>query len=294
MYPFVDVISGLERRSRRHRVYSALLNCIALFLLGYALLLYISAPVIFARYGSYDFVLFDYPVRMKLLGTAAIALVPAIILTILLRRRPMNVIKRIEARYPAFKDRLPTAYDNRGAGGIIASDLLLNVSNHISTVKKSAIIKRTGLLLLIAAIAGEAALVTFISSPDAPRLVTPEELEAMFPPVDAAGRDAAEDEAHYQQIMTELGSDSSEGEGDADIYGKPSVAVIEGTNIELVMFSDGGVGSSSRRSDDELRKFTSGSAPAANPVSAETYIDKLPEEHRDVIRQYFVRMAEIE
>jgi len=294
MYPFVDVISGLEKRSRRYRVYRALLNCIAFFLLGYALLLYISAPVIFARYGSYDFVLFDYPVRMKLLGTIAIALVPAIILTILLRRRPINIIKRIEARYPAFKDRLPTAYDNRGAGGIIASDLLLNVSNHINTVKKSAIIGRTGLLLLVAAIAGEAVLVTFISSPDAPHLYTPEEVEAMLPPVDAAGRDAAIDEAHYQQIMTELGSDSGGGEGDADIYGKPSVAVIEGTNIELVMFSNEGVGRSSRRADEELRKFTSGANYAANPVSAETYIDKLPEENRDIIRQYFVRMAEIE
>ncbi len=294
MYPFVDVVSKLEKKSRRYRVCGWILNTIVFSLLGYLLLLYISAPVLFAKYGAYDFVLLGYPVRMKSLCTAIVALVPAIILTFLLRRRPVDVIKRIGARYPAFRERLPTAYDNRGADGIIVNDLAWRVSENINVVKKSDIISKKWLILMILISIGQVALIPYMSSSDAPRLLTPDQLESLVIPADAAEREAAEDEAQYQQIMSEIGSDASSGTGDAQIYGKPSVAVIEGTNIELVMFSDAGVGHSSRRTEDEPAEFISGALYAANPVSAETYIDKLPEENRDLIRQYFMEMAEIE
>ncbi|MHC1574525.1 MAG: DUF7502 family protein [Candidatus Methanogasteraceae archaeon] len=294
MYPFVDVVSKLEKKSRRYRVCGWILNIIAFSLLGYLLLLYISAPVLFAKYGSYDFVLLGSPVRTKLLCTAIAALVPAIILTFLLRRRPVDVIKRIGARYPAFSERLPTAYDNRGADGIIVNDLAWRVSENINMVKKSDIVSKKWLILMILISIGQVALISYMSSPDAPRLMTPDQLESLVTPADAAEREAAEDEAQYQQIMSEIGSDASSGTGDTQIYGKPSVAVIEGTNIELVMFSDAGVGHSSRRTEDKPAEFISGALYAANPVSAETYIDKLPEENRDLIRQYFIEMAEIE
>ncbi|MEA1944580.1 MAG: hypothetical protein U9N07_04495, partial [Euryarchaeota archaeon] len=86
MYPFVDVILKLEKRSRKYRFYRWVLNLTVFFLLGYALLLYISAPVIFARYSSHDVMLLEYPVRMKMLCTAITALIPAIAIAFLLRR----------------------------------------------------------------------------------------------------------------------------------------------------------------------------------------------------------------
>ncbi len=293
MYPFVDVILKLEKRSRRYRFYRQLLSLIAFFLLCYALLLYISVPVIFARYSSHDFVLLGHPVRVKLLCTAAIALVPAVLFTFLIRKKQVNVIKRIEGRYPALKERLSTAYDNTGIRNIIVSDLSLSVSGDISSVKWSKIISKTGLIMLVLASVVLSGVVSFVSSPDAPRLMTPEQIESMIAPADEAEREAAAEEARYQQMLSELGYEAGSGESEiAQIYGKPSVAVIEGTSIELVMFSDAGVGQSAREAEIDWVNFISGTVYTATPVSSETYIDKLPEENRDLIKEYFMEMAE--
>lgn len=295
MYPFVDIISRLEKASRRYRLYRLVLNLTVTFLLFYALLLYISAPVIFARYSSYDFIFLEYPVRMKMVCTAISALVPAIVITLMLRirRRPADIIRSIGDKYPLLKERLPTAYDNADSSGIVLDDLAGEVSIDARSVRRSAILSKKGLFLRMIASIGLAALVLFVSSPDAPHLMTPEDLESMITPPSDIEREAAEEEARHQQLMSELGTESGSGPGEAQIYGKPSVAVIEGTNIELVMFSDAGIGHSARRTESEPLNFISGTVYAATPVSSETYIDRLPEENRELIKQYFVAMAEI-
>ena len=295
MRSFVDVVLKLEKTSRRHRYYRGLLNLTLIFLLFYTLLLYVSAPVIFARYSSYDFTLLEYPVRMKLLCTAAAAFIPAIVIASLLyiRRKPVSVIRSISDAYPLLEERLPTAYDHADSSGIVVDDLADGVSIDAGSVRRSAIISKKGLFLRMATSLVLVSLLMFVSSPDAPRFITPEELESMITPPTDEEREEAADEAHQQQLMSELGSESGSGSGDAEIYGKPSVAVIEGTNIELVMFSDAGVGHSSRRTESEPISFISGTVYAATPVSSETYIDRLPEENRDLIKQYFMEMAEI-
>ncbi len=295
MRSFVDVVLKLEKKSRRHRYYKGILNLTLIFLLLYTLLLYVSAPVIFARYSSYDFTLLDYPVRMKLLCTAAAALIPAIGITSLLyiRRKRVSIIKSVGDAYPHLKERLPTAYDNTDASGIVVDDLADGVSIDAGSVRTSTIIRKKGLFLRMVASLVLVALILFISSPDAPRFITPEELESMITPPTEEERDEAAEEERQQQLMSELGSESGSGSGDVEIYGKPSVAVIEGTSIELVMFSDAGVGHSSRMTESEPISFISGTVYAATPVSSETYIDRLPEENRDLIKQYFMAMAEI-
>jgi len=295
MRSFVDVVLKLEKTSRRHRYCRGLLNLTLLFLLFYTLLLYVSAPVIFARYSSYDFTLLEYPVRMKMVCTAAAALIPAIVITSLLyiRRKTVSVIRSIGDAYPLLRERLPTAYDNADSSGIVVDDLAGEVSIDTGSVRRSAIISKKGIIFRAAASLVLVSLLMFVSSPDAPRFMTPEELESMITPPTDEEREEAADEAHQQQLLSELGSESGSGSGDAEIYGKPSVAVIEGTNIELVMFSDAGVGHSSRRTESEPISFISGTVYAATPVSSETYIDRLPEENRDLIKQYFMAMAEI-
>ena len=270
------------------------MNLLLIFLLFYILLLYVSAPVIFARYSSYDFTLLEYPVRMKMVCTAAAALIPATGITSLLyiRRKRVSVIRSIGDAYPLLRERLPTAYDNADSSGIVVDDLADGVSIDAGSVRRSAIISKKGLIFRAAASLVLVSLLMFVSSPDAPRFITPEELESMITPQTDEEREEAADEAHQQQLMSELGSESGSGSGDAEIYGKPSVAVIEGTNIELVMFSDAGVGHSSRRTESEPISFISGTVYAATPVSSETYIDRLPEENRDLIKQYFMEMAE--
>ncbi len=293
MYPFVDVILKLEKRSRRYRFYRQLLSLIAFFLLCYALLLCLSVPTVFARYSSHDFMLLGHPVHVKLLCTAAIALVLAVVFSFLIRKKQVNIIKVIESRYPVLKERLPTAYDNTGIHNPIVDDLSLSVTGDISSVRWSKIISKNGLIILVMISVVMAGVVSFVSSPDAPRLMTPEQIESAITPADEDEREAAADEARYQQMLSELGYEAGSGESEiAQIYGKPSVAVIEGTSIELMMFSDAGVGQSARRTESDHVNFRSGTVYAATPVSSETYIDKLPEENRDLIKAYFMEMAE--
>lgn len=293
MYPFVDVISKLGKRSRRYRFYRQLLSLIAFFLLCYALLISLSVPTVFARYSAHDFMLLGRPVHAKLLCTAAIALVPAVVFSFLIRKKQVNVIKVIESRYPVLKERLPTAYDNTSIHNPIVDDLSLSVTGDISSVRWSKIISKNGLIMLVMTSVVLTGVVSFVSSPDAPRLMTPEQIESAITPADEDEREAAADEARYQQMLSELGYEAGSGESEiAQIYGKPSVAVIEGTSIELMMFSDAGIGQSARRTESDQVNFISGTVYAATPVSSETYIDKLPEENRDLIKAYFMEMAE--
>jgi hypothetical protein len=169
----------------------------------------------------------------------------------------------------------------------------VGVSGDISSVKWSKIISKNGLIMLVIASVILTGVVSFASSPDAPRLMTPEQIESAITPADDDEREAAADEARYQQMLSEIGYEAGSGDSEiAQIYGKPSVAVIEGTSIELMMFSDAGVGQSARRTESDQVNFVSGTVYAATPVSSETYIDKLPVENRDLIKEYFMTMAE--
>jgi len=116
MRSFVDVVLKLEKTSRRHRYCRGILNLTLIFLLFYILLLYVSAPVIFARYSSYDFTLLEYPVR---------------------RRKPASVIKSVGDAYPLLRERLPTAYDNADSSGIVVDDLAGEVSIDTGSGRRS-------------------------------------------------------------------------------------------------------------------------------------------------------------
>jgi hypothetical protein len=149
IHSFVDVVLKLEKTSRMHRYYRGLLNLVLIFLLFYTLLLYVSAPVIFARYSSYDFTLLEYPVRMKMVCTAAAALIPAIVIASLLyiHKKPVSVIRSVGDAYPLLRERLPTAYDHADSSGIVVDDLAEGVSIDAGSVRKSAIISKKGLFL---------------------------------------------------------------------------------------------------------------------------------------------------
>ena len=166
--------------------------------------------------------------------------------------------------YPLLRERLPTAYDNADSSGIVVDDPAEGASIDAGSVRRSVIISKKGLFLCMVSSLVLVSLLMFVSSPDAPRFITPEELESMITPPTDAEREEAADEVHQQQLMSELGSGSGSGSGDAEIYGKPSVAVIEGTNIELVMFSDAGVGHGSHRTESEPVSFISGTPVRCN------------------------------
>jgi hypothetical protein len=76
-----------------------------------------------------------------------------------------------------------------------------------------------------------------------------------------------------------------------NIYGKPSLAVLSETKLELQLYPGMGAGSVAVKSEPENHLFSQGPLSEAKAVPTELYIESLPPENREIIKRYFEALA---
>jgi len=77
-----------------------------------------------------------------------------------------------------------------------------------------------------------------------------------------------------------------------NLFGKPSLAVLDENKIELVLDPGTGAGSLPRNVEPVERVFTKSQAGEVSAVPSELYIESLPPENREIIKRYFTILPE--
>lgn len=190
-------------------------------------------------------------------------------------------------------EKTKAAYDNRNSDSVVMVSLAVDVKRSLSKVRAADIVnnrrlkfadrsvpifqaKAAALLLLLA--------FTAVYSQGLAGEEVP--LQPFKPLSDLRDRAMA--------LFEEEGpaDEASPGQGiTGEIYGKPSLAILEDVNLELVLYPGSAAGFRSRETAPMERIFLSSEPGEGVAVATELYIESLPPQHREIIKRYFENLA---
>ena len=238
MYRFTGMLSELGGFSGRLGRYYAMLDVILVFMASYALVIFTGVHQICAEMADIDIITFsEVGVEIAAPAVCAIllaiaAMVPiSILLVMFTRRRRDGVCASVGAAYPGLDEPLRTAYDNRGIENVVVDDLAEMVTAEMDEIAYSSFLNRkriTSRVVLIILLA------LFIVSLAVANFSVAESARGVQLPLIGGG--GSEGGGGGGDMIDGAGTGSS-----GDIYGEPSVASIEGTNLDLTMYT--GIGS---------------------------------------------------
>jgi len=286
MYRFTGMLSELGGFSGKLGRYYAMLDVILVFMASYALVIFTGVHHICAEMAGIDIITFSEigmeiavpAVCAVLLAIAAMAPI-SILLVMFTRRRRDGVCASVGAVYPGLDEPLKTAYDNRGIENVVVVDLAEMVTAEMDEIAYSSFLNRkriTSRVILIILLA------LFIVSLAVANFSVVESIDGVKLPVFGEG-----------DVGTGGGGDMIEGAGtggSGDIYGEPSVASIEGTNLDLTMYTGIGSEFSIREvSETAAQEFTESPTFPVDATGSETSQERIAD--ADLVGRYFEELA---
>ncbi|HOO53167.1 MAG TPA: hypothetical protein PLM24_04090 [Methanothrix sp.] len=193
----------------------------------------------------------------------------------------------------SLSEKTKAAYDNRGSDSVVMQSLAEDVKRRLSKVGAIDLMNNRRLSLgdrsvpIFQAKAGAVLLLfafaVIFSQSQAGEEITPQPFKALTDLRDRAADLFGEEE------LPEVGASSAGISG--EIYGKPSLAVLEEVNLELVLYPGSAAGFRSRETESMDRLFQTSEAGEGVAVPTDLYIESLPPQHREIIKRYFENLA---
>jgi len=286
MYRFTGMLFELGGFSGKLRHYYALLDVILVFMASYALISFTGVHQICAEMAGVDIITFPV-VGMEIAAPAVCAIllsiaamVPILILLAMFTQgRRDGVCASVGAAYPGLDEPLKTAYDNRGIENVVVGDLAEMVTAEMDEIEYSSFLNRkriTSRVVLIILLA------LFIVSLAVANFSVVESARGLNLPVFGAGDGGT---GGGGDMVEGVGTGSSE-----DIYGEPSVASIEGTNLDLTMYTGIGPEFSIREvSETADTEFTESPSFPVEATGSETSQERIAD--ADLVGRYFEELA---
>lgn len=207
----------------------------------------------------------------------ALSLILGVILShIIRRRRRISVFDLFEGE---LSEKLKAAYDNRYHDSIVMRNLAQDLRHILSGISEREIIDSSRLQKRVLLVFIMLVLAVVVSSRISEE-ITPANLGVV-----GEIRELAEDLLSSKQPVSEIRDNVS-------IYGKPSLAVLSETKLELEIYPGSGVGSRARPTEATERIFREGPPGQGVAVPSEVYIESLPPKQREIIRRYFTLLSE--
>lgn len=253
MYDFVQKVKEIKGAITKIRVFYLLLDSLSLFLFFSVVALLLGLPVFYA-------------------------LIPAVLFTALLLRKKTNVFRELAGRYRYFEERLQAAYDNRAEDNLIMRDLSSEVSVKLDEVRYSSFLSYRKALIRVLIPVILSFVIVSMSFAD----IEPIEISInLLQPVETAS----------VSIGSAAGGEAQgpAAEVEEEIFGRASIAKIEGMEVELELYP---AGSEIRiRQVEEERGFAGVSEGLPEVEEAEAYAENIPEKYETVIKEYFEKLA---
>ena len=263
------------------RVYY-LLDAVLVGTAAYAALLLIGIPAFFRFYWQGSLFLAEIPAMISLLFGFSFAYAWK-------RRSKSSLFERLGV---SLSIKAKTAYDNRDSDSVIMQSLAKDVKQSLSCVGVFDLISgqriflkdrsvpvlyfKLGMVILFLGC------VAFFGQSQAGDDVSPASFESLMELKDQATGLFAEEEQE----------ESFSGSGiSGEIYGKPSLAVLQEEKLELEIFPGSGAGFRSEETEPLDRLFEAAAPGGGVAVPTELYIESLPPQHREIIKRYFENLA---
>ncbi|NMB85823.1 MAG: hypothetical protein GYA29_06200 [Methanothrix sp.] len=272
-YGFLDPLNRLMEAYRRyeHAVWS--LNAVIISIASYAIAEILGLPAFMNFYWE------DY---------LPLAASPAI-LSVILGIAGATLIKRRKGHDPflllgpELSEKTKTAYDNRNAQSLPMQSLAEDLKASLEKIKPSQMLnrKQIGSRIIVAVLLS--GITIFIAHSQISADITPADLQSLSDLKDKVfGLQESEEPTH------ESGTNLT-----GNIYGKPSLAVLNENKLELSLYPGVGAGSLSRKTEPKERAFQQSLAGEAAAVPSELYIESLPPENKEIIKRYFVQLSRL-
>ncbi len=183
---------------------------------------------------------------------------------------------------PKLSEMARTACDNRDAKSLPMQRLAEELSAPLSKIRPSRILNWKQINIRAALTVVLAAATIFLAQSQISADITPNDLQSLADLRDRA-LDLFQNETPSQPTQVNLSG---------NIYGKPSLAVLNEERLELMLYPGIGAGSRSRPSAPVDHTFQQSQAEEVTVVPSELYIESLPPQNKEIIKRYFEILAE--
>jgi hypothetical protein len=241
---------------------------------------------IFEPYTGIKYNILGFNVLFETIGIILVELLISVIITAIRYslKEKKDAIKLIEENFPALKERLRTAYDNRHTDNIIVRDLIGGVIIDLKPIEPLALLNRKlltigiGLMLLTGFVA------TILATTDYHTDITPKNIQEVIAP------HVSDPNTGLYQVAENGGT--SNNESNEGLFGKPEVIVVEGKSVDLSIPPGSGQGFTSQQKGNQTNEsFIQSDLVNPEAVASQAYYENLPEGYRNIIQNYFEEIA---
>jgi len=183
---------------------------------------------------------------------------------------------------PELSEKAKTAYDNREVDSLPMQSLARELKASLSKIRPSEILNRRQIsnrAIMAVVLSG---ITIFIAHSQISADITPADLQSLSDLKDRA-MGVFQNETPSQVSKTNL---------TGNLYGKPSLAVLNEAKMELMLYPGIGAGSRARSTEPVERAFQPSPAGEAAAVPSELYIESLPPENKEIIKRYFTILSQ--
>ena len=256
---------------KRHEKNIMLLNAALLSIAFYCLSLVIGVPAFMNFYYQDSLLLARSPAVLSIiLGLAAVRLIK---------------IRKRQDFFPLLGEKLSekarTGYDNRDLDSLPMQNLAQELKASLNSIKPTIILDSRQIksrVLFLVILLGAA---TILSNSE---IVNPSDFQALTEIRDRA-LSAFEEKAEEETASHEINLTGN-------IFGKPSLAVLNENRMDITINQGIGAGSLARNMDPIERAFQKSQVGEVAAVPSELYIESLPPENRDIIKKYFLILSD--
>jgi hypothetical protein len=183
---------------------------------------------------------------------------------------------------PQLSEKARTAYDNRDVDSLPMQNLATEIRASLDKIKPSDILNSRQIRSRALAIVLISAAAILLAQSE---IVTPSDFQSL-----ADLRDKA---LSAFENVTPAESKGQEINLTGNLFGNPSLAVLNENKMEIMLYPGIGAGSLARNTEPVERVFQQSQAGEAAAVPSELYIESLPPENKDIIKKYFTILSQL-
>jgi hypothetical protein len=199
--------------------------------------------------------------------------------TLIKRRKKADIFPLLG---PELSEKARTAYDNRDVDSLPMQNLANEIKASLNKIKPSEILNSRQIssrAFAIVLISGAAILLA------QNEIVTPSDFQSLADLRDKA-LSAFENVRPAESTNPEINLTGN-------LFGNPSLAVLNEKKMEIMLYPGIGAGSLARNTEPVERVFQQSQAGEAAAVPSELYIESLPPENKDIIKRYFTILSQL-
>jgi hypothetical protein len=271
-YEFIVYLNRIKTAYDRFQAAIWVLNAAIISIVLYAFALLLGLPA-FTKFYWQDFLPLAF-------SPAILSVIFGAIGAVLIRRRSRSDLFGLLD--PQLSEKARTACDNRNARSLPMQKLAEELKASLSRIKPSEILKWRQINIRAALTVILAGATVFLAQSQISADITPSDFQSLSDLRDRA----------LGLFQNETPSQPAQVNLSGNIYGKPSLAVLNEEKLQLMLYPGIGAGSRSRSAEPVNRLFQQSQAEDVTAVPSELYIESLPPQNKEIIKRYFEILAE--